>query len=337
MKKFLILSVGLVLCVTDLVGQDIGVADEELGFRNPDESFRGWDRSIRLSGNLLLNDNTSVVGQTDGLSTTLGYKLNSNLEFHSEHHEWRNLLSFEQSFSRDPSLKEFVKTSDLLKIESLYLYYFWKWIGPFARFRLSTPALDGNDVRSSDTTYVVPGEQNQVSKKFKLTDGFKPLELKQSIGAFAKPIRRDELNVEVLGGLGFLEIFAKDQFSLSDDDSTPEVELARLRNVYQLGFESALSVFGEASQPNWTYRAYAETLVPFINNKAKSDDRSVLDLTNMEFGVDLGFELNSWMMLSYNFKAVKQPQILDKFQISTALALNLGLDLIASRKSSREI
>jgi hypothetical protein len=62
-------------------------------------------------------------------------------------------------------------------------------------------------------------------------------------------------------------------------------------------------------------------MVPFINDLREDDDRSAFELTNMEFGASLSFKVFEWLSIDYVFRAIKQPQLLDEFQIQNNLLL----------------
>ncbi|MFT3773862.1 MAG: hypothetical protein QM820_51490 [Minicystis sp.] len=55
------------------------------------------------------------------------------------------------------------------------------------------------------------------------------------------------------------------------------------------------------------------------------DDRNVWQLTNIQLDASLSFKLVEWASIDYQFKAIRQPQILDAFQIQNALLLTFGL------------
>jgi hypothetical protein len=62
-------------------------------------------------------------------------------------------------------------------------------------------------------------------------------------------------------------------------------------------------------------------MMPFVNDLAEGDDRGLVDLTNMEFGAKLSFKVLEWLSIDYVFRALKQPQLLDEFQIQNNLLL----------------
>ena len=306
------------------------------GFVSAQTPSDKWDRSLKIFGNANLVNNSSVIGKPAGLLTTLGLGLDSEFIFNQNQHELRNSFTYRLAFSRDPVIKEFSKPTDQFVIDSAYFYHLPSvpWFGPFARLGVEGPLLKGYDVQAITSTYEITrgsSTTTESAKSLDLTDPLKPLTLKESLGAFIKPSSQEMASVELRIGLGARQTFSDGQLVLKDDAATAEIEVEELRSVRQLGSEVSAQLNGKISS-NITYKAYAEILTPFYSNKEAADTRSALDLTNYDLGTKLDIALASWASLTHEFKAVKQPQLLDKFQISTSLLLNVGFDIFEGRK-----
>ncbi|MFT7626327.1 MAG: hypothetical protein ACI9WU_005522, partial [Myxococcota bacterium] len=61
------------------------------------------------------------------------------------------------------------------------------------------------------------------------------------------------------------------------------------------------------------YKVGVESLLPFWSDP--DDGKSGLDLTTLEINGMLGIKLFSWMSLDYHLKVVREPQLLDGFQV----------------------
>jgi hypothetical protein len=218
---------------------------------------------------------------------------------------------------------------------SIYLYRFarFPWLGPFARVVLDTPILEGEDVRAERVTYRVPRSDGTIDDLagrtfLNLTQAFTPLTLKESIGAYGKPVDKPAVSVEARLGFGGMQIFAKDQLAVQDDDKTPEIEVVRLRDIIQAGLEATATVNGAFKGGKVTYKAGVEVLIPAVNNAQDDDDRNAGELTNVELLAALSFKLVSWASLDYEFRAVRKPQLLDKFQIQNNLLLTFAYSFV---------
>ena len=323
----------------------------------------GLVASIRGDATLSLTDTQSVIGQTDGNTINVGVKIDARADWNRDAHEWRNSVLLNAGVTRTPTIPEFVKNTDALQFESIYLYHLTPWIGPFARFRLDTAMFPGTDIRPGATNYKITAQDGSVTEtcppnadptappcattKLPLTDAFQPLTLKESIGVFAQPYKSDPIAVELRVGAGAQEILADKQYAVTDvaDDPTncpaaadptqksavPCVEVTQLSNVLQAGLEANLELWGTVYEKKITYKAYAGVLVPFAHgdlpqtyfDAGGKDD--VGELTNIDLGVNVSFKIVEWATLGYELKAVRVPQLLpDTFQVRNSLFFTLG-------------
>ncbi|MCA9667021.1 MAG: DUF3078 domain-containing protein [Myxococcales bacterium] len=299
----------------------------------------GWDVSLSIGATLAVAQSSNVVGRIDGTSFTFGANLKAGLNYIKAVHEWRNKLLLTNTFTRTPALDVFAKTNDIVSFDSIYLYKLKAvpWLGPFARAQLDTTLFPGYDFRAAPTDYVIDaGTANArvfTSDQLRLTDPFSPLTLRQSIGVFAKPLSRTWLNVEIKAGFGARETFADGQLALADDDATAnQVEVKALSDFAQGGPVGNLLLTGTLSSKRVSYSFEAEVFVPVI----KDSDKSAGDLTNVLFDFNISFKLVSWASLDYQFKAVRDPQLVDHFQIQNNLLLTFAYTLLESDQGKKK-
>lgn len=316
-SKCLTIAAGVLLLSGPATAQDALVPDKE-----PEEKKvkQGWDFLLTPGASVSLSDNRSVIGQPEGLTMTVGATLNAGAFFRAGAHEWRSTLALTELFTHTPELEEFVKTTDLLKIESVYLYHLIDWLGPFAKLNVDTVLLEGFDVRAGTVTWNLPDGTQRAGRHLRLTDGFEPLTLKETAGFFAKPVEGDELTLESRLGFGGVHVFA-DGLTVNDDDATPDIEVVTLDGYSQAGGVVDVAVWGNLYDNKMVYKVAAEVMMPFINDLEEGDDRNVLDLTNVELTASLTFKVLEWLSIDYVFRALRQPQLLDEWQIQNNLLL----------------
>ncbi|MBK8258613.1 MAG: DUF3078 domain-containing protein [Polyangiaceae bacterium] len=318
--------------------------------------------SLRGDITLSFTDQQRVVGQIDGSTVNFGVKIDGKADVIHDEHEWRNSLLINAGLTKTPNIPEFIKNTDSLQFESIYLYHIKPWIGPFARFKLDTPMFAGTDVRPGATNYKVTSQDGTITQtcdptidaeckttRFPLTDGFQPLTLRESIGVFAQPYKTNPITIEARVGFGAQEILADKQYAIADiaDDATncparinetpgqksavPCVEVNQLSDVLQAGLEANLEVWGKVYDDKITYKAYAGILAPFAHgdlpqsyfDAGGQDD--VGQLTNVDLGINVNFKIVEWASLTYELKAVRVPQLLpDTFQVRNTLMLTMG-------------
>ncbi|MEZ4458237.1 MAG: hypothetical protein R3E66_00635 [bacterium] len=296
-----------------------------------DETRKGFDGTLQIGANLNLASNSNVVGQDDGFSTLFGLSLVGGLDYLYKRHEVRNTLKIQESWARTPVLDEFVKNTDVVELESLYNYFLLDWAGLFGRLSATTALLKSEAVTADPTPYSVTRNDGTVDPTFstdrlELAGAFSPFTLNESVGAFVEPIDADALKLSIRLGFGARETFADGVLASQDNKDTPEVELIELSNVYQAGAEGFLGAAGKFYDKRINYSVGASVLIPFLTND--DTDRSAMDLARYGLVAEAGTSVFEWMSLNYQFRALKDPQLLDEWQVQHALLLTFNYTFI---------
>lgn len=313
-----------------VVAQDTQfVPDDEITLID-DTERKGFDGMLSIGANLNFTSNSSVVGQIDGYSTLFGLSVKGGLDYLWGKHEVRNTLSIQESFARTPVIDEFIKNGDVLEFESIYNYFFLKWMGAFGRLAIDTSLLPSEAVTADPTTYLITdlegAVETRVTERLDLADAFSPLTLNESLGIFVEPIRSDLINASFRLGLGARQTIAKGVLAEKADDATPEVDIIELDNVIQAGTEAFLGAKGKFYDKRISYEVGATALIPFLNND--DTDRSAIDLMRYGLVASASTSIFSWMSLNYEFRLMKDPQLIDATQIQQALLLTFNYNLI---------
>lgn len=321
------------LASTVVAAQEIEVVPET----SPDvyvEAPTPWDFSLRAGLSASFGNSIAVVGQADGSSYTGSLSLDGSAAYNQNRHEWASALSILETVSRSPTLERFVKASDLLHLETAYFYHAGTLPqhGPFVLAALDTSIFPGSDNQPAPVTYrlqYLDGTTEDLADRttFATADGFRPLLLKQSIGYFYRPLLETWLSIDLRAGAGAREVFAANQFAVTNDAATPEIELTELQDYQQFGTEVSIKLEGSVEEGKVTYGARYETLTPFVNS-ISNDDRSAGELTNHDITAQLGFRLTSWASIDYNFRAQRLPALVEDWQITNALLLTLSYSFV---------
>ncbi len=309
------------------VGKSDAVAKPDAAAARPP----GWSPGIALGATLNLLDSRSVVGVQDGTVFNIGAVLDSELLFNKEIHEWRNSLKAGAGASLTPALGEFVKTSDGLHFESIYLLHVVEIFGPFVRFAYDTQMFPGLDVRAAPVSYAVQNldgtTTNYTGRRLYLTDPFVPSTFKESIGVFVQPLQEEWMKLEGRAGLGAQEGLVAGNLAIQDDAATADVvEVKELDDFYQIGGEAVVNAWGFFDkEKRASYSVGVGVLVPFAASELPAgDDRSLVELTSFEGLAGLNVKIFDWASLTYKFSAVRQPQMVDDWQITNSLLLTIG-------------
>ena len=351
-QKFRILStaativpLSLALLCNTAVAQD-AVKKGDFVDENIDTSIKaaeeakksGWKPTLSVGASFNLIDNRNVIGQAEGSTFTAGANLNGGLDYTSKLHNVDINLTINETFTQTPTIAEFVNTNDLLQLDAAYYFKIpsLDWVGPFARGEARTSIFPGYDVRGQATTYAVTDTEGNVANqvgdgdgqddRFRLRDPFAPLFLKESVGAYARPVAEDSIKLEIRLGAGARQVFAAGQYAVTDATTDP-VQVKELIDYQQIGAEAAVTASGAFQKNRITYSASLQALTPFFNS-VSTDDRGPVELTELEFDGKVSLKIVEWASLDYQLRVLRQPLLLDEFQIQNNLLLTFGYTLL---------
>lgn len=302
------------------------------------EKRQGLDGTLQASATVNLVQNDNVVGQTDGLSTLVGIGFVGGLDYIYKKHEVRNTLKLSEAFARTPVLDQFVKSDDVLDIESLYNYFFIKWLGAFGRLNLETALFKSQQITAEPVAYEVTdvnGDpvETTTTERLALADSFQPLTLSESVGLFAEPVQKKQFNLSTRLGFGLRETWAQGVYVVTDDPDTEAlVEVKDITNpdsgltIFQGGLEAFLGISGELQEKRITYDVGGTVLVPFINNDPL--DRSASELTRLGVQANVGIGIFDWMSINYRLRMIRDPQLLDGLQVQNNLLVTFKYTFI---------
>ncbi len=284
----------------------------------------GWDPFLDIAANFSLMDSRNVISKQEGTTINIGFNIKGKMDYRKGPSEWLNSLEIIGGFTRTPALEEFVKGDDLLKLESLYLYSIGKTWGAFAQGVLKTSIFEGNEITPDLKIYIRSDEASpETTDKLKLTDPFQPLILEEAAGLFYRPWNKKELTAEFMIGPAGNQVIADGQYVIDDNGNTPDViEVRELKNYAQFGGKAAARLNGEIQlKSQITYSVLAEAMMPFVYDD--DENRDPPELTNYNFAASLSTKLTDWLSVNYEFKALKQPQLIDEWQVSNNLMISL--------------
>jgi hypothetical protein len=286
---------------------------------------QGWSYALTLAANLSATSNRDVVGQLEGSSVLLGGSIISGVSYVQGPHEWVNSGSLFEAWSRTPALERFVKSNDLLDLQTLYNYFINDWTGPFTRLAIQTTLLKTERQSAQQVDYTREDDLTEVSEnrtRFRVSDPFQPFTLNESLGWFVQPLRSESLNLYGRAGFGGRHTFADGVRTVDPDAAITATEATYtvLQDVHQGGAEIFAGLDGKQVEGRLVYNVGATVLFPFINNDDR--DRSVLELTRVGLAGAVGIGVFSWLSVNYQLKVVRDIQLVDAVQVQNALLLS---------------
>ncbi len=303
------------------------------------EKPTGFNPRLAVSASLNFNHANNVVGVDNGLTFNGGFLLDGGFYYLGEkrQHEWITSMTWGMGYTRTPTLPVFFKSLDALNVETMYLWHTPKapWFGPFAEFRLTSALFPGKTYSATDVDVVRTDLDGSTSTEsiaaldpIDLTDSLAPTTLRESIGAFATPVEKEKLRVEIRAGVGAWESLVRGGYLVDDNDETDTLELTQMQNSVQVGAEFNIGLSGTLNK-GVTYSAFGAIMQPFAHNA--ETDLTGVQLMNVEAGATLGVQLWEWASLQYQFSAVRIPLVYDGWQVTNGLLFSFNLSLVKER------
>jgi hypothetical protein len=285
---------------------------------------QGFGYDFTLAANLNVASNRDVVGQINGNSVLFGASALANVGYLRGPHEWLNTASLAETWSKTPAVDEFIKSNDLLNVQTLYNYFLRDWTGPFTRLNLQTGILKTDRITATPETYQRADDatDTRTTSKLKLSDSFQPFTVNESVGWFFQPVRTDVFNTYARVGLGGRHTLAEGARAIQDDKATAGVtEFTVLSDVHQAGAELFAGVDGKELNGRILYNLGLSALFPLLSND--NTDRSIAKLTRVALQGAVGMGIFSWLSVNYQLKLVRDVQLVDAVQVTNALLLSL--------------
>jgi len=330
-----------ILTGSPALAQEVFTPDDDLKKQitddaEPDEEKGPWSSNLKLGLTFVFVDAQNVVGSDDGTTLNFGLIAKGTLNYKKGQHRWTNSLGITENVQRTPQLGEFVKTFDLLDFKSLYIYKLKKpsWLGPYARFTLQSPVFEGEIIRAQPFqieridpagNVIEEADPQQTQTSVGITGAFEPLQLRESVGLFADPYKTEPLNIEIEAGVGAQQIVVRDGVVVASE-ADGVVTLQELESIQEFGGELELSIFGEIVKEVLTYDVSANAYVPAVSTGTQ--DLSFSDSINLKIAGLLSVAVADWLAFEYSLNVIRQPRVLDAFQVQNGVNLALTFDLI---------
>lgn len=315
----------------------------------------GWYPKLHIGGSVQMNYNKDVDGVTDGIAFTFGLLLNAGIDgvFTFDKGgalEWKNKLILEDQMTKTPTIDSFVKSKDKLDFETMVLYRVpnVEWLGPFARFQLTTSIFPGYYISDKDITVRYYDEKTKIDGKdadngthllkqtelkaqesAKMANAGIPLTLKESVGLFMDPYQSVPLNVSFRVGLAGQELYADGEsytsFDDKDDDAYYDVRYLGDGWTNSVGVEGSVDLKGVLVDCfNW--ELYGRIYYPFEGSFDK-DMYDDVDRIHAEIMAKINVKISSWASFDYSLEVKRDPFVTLDWQITNNILFTVGFDI----------
>lgn len=293
-----------------------------------------WPEGFLLSTGLRIpfsfSHSQSRLGVDNGNYIDLAARLKSSLHYRRGLHDWSTSGFLGESYSMTPTIKNrLIKTQDLLRIESRYLYNVLPWLSAYAHARMETSILKSIDIDSIENDYELRNVDNTLREKIKakeyhIADPFRPLFFQENLGLAAGIIEKEFFNWEGRTAMSFRQTIANNQRVFVGEVN--KVRIVRdLQSFFQIGPMLGTSVGGELFDKRVEYICGIDAMWPFWQ-RPKPVNRDFWHSINVEANAGIVLKLTSWSSLSYEYNLVRIPDILEKFQQNHTLTLDIKVD-----------
>jgi len=256
--------------------------------------------SLNVGGNLVFDQQSRVIGTTNGTSTVVGLFGNFSMVFDRGPH----FLKVDSRLNvnvMDPRYASAFSTTDFFEGSALYAFNIKNpWVGPYARAGFRTKVYPGylylendgpsgvvnvNRLDGSVDSYAFGSQSNVDDLRIEVAKAFAPLVLQQEIGANLKAVDIDlrlfELSVATRLGFGFREGISNGLLVVDGQEDGGVVNLFEVDDYWTLGPVAGASA--TVTFARWLFgSAEAGVMVPVRDtDRAGSDfaDRLLIDLS----------------------------------------------------------
>lgn len=310
-----------------------------------------WVGALGISGSFNLTSLNRVPGAPTGVSVGLNISADGVLDYLKGKHEWRNTLNLGAGLLRSASDSIWVKTNDVLKIQSGYYYALTNWFGPFAEFQFQTAMFPMTVRRPGATSFCTDepslddcadgigliGDGSQ--EKLKITGAFQPIQMHEKFGLFLRPVDRTYFRMAIRTGFAAQQFYAKSgSYVEVNRNAAGDVITLRDLNTYGLfGFLADAQIRGAAKSEGVLYGANAALLLPFVDTSKDRRQAEGVNGTQVDLGAFVTFKISDWASLDVRGAAARVPQVTgNKWQTSIQTLLTFSYAVVGDLDTARE-
>lgn len=310
-----------------------------------------WVGALGVSGSFNLSATNRIPGAPQGVSVGINAAVDGVLDYLKGQHEWRNTLTANAGVLKSASDSLWVKTNDVLKLESGYYYAVTDWFGPFAELTFKTSMFPLTIRHKEDTNFCVDGtdladcaeasegdpELLSRGKQRRATGAFQPIELREKFGVFFRPLDRTPIRLSFRTGFAAQQFYVKSDswMEIDRNGAGTAILLDDLATYGIFGWLVDAQVRGFAKNESVIYGADAAMIVPFVDTaRGRNDTKNGIQANLAAFAT---FKLAEWASLDVRGEAARVPQVTgDKWQTSVQTLLTFSYSVVGDLDTARE-
>ncbi|MBF0101775.1 MAG: membrane integrity-associated transporter subunit PqiC [Desulfobacterales bacterium] len=268
------------------------------------QKIGNWKFNSLLGGNFSFQNTNNISGIENGDTTSFSLFVDNNITYEKEKNFLNLRVELEEGQTKRPSSKDYENNLDNFDVDTIYIYRYKSWIGPYGRFNVETNFFPRTMFFDEPTTISITDNKgnrlNQLSNRDKidLSESFSLLSFRESAGANLTLCKNVYLGMDVRIGLGARQVLVKNLYTERDQSDTTEFEIQELKSHYKKGVELAL--ISKLRILRWiVMNTEIDVLQPFDNF-----DESIVNLEN-----SLSFRLGKYASLNFITKLIRDADI----------------------------
>lgn len=298
-----------------------GEVPEEDLFR-PRDGFFG---SFVFGGDLSFNSRKDVIGQVDGLSFALRAFVDSRMSIEILGSPLLLQLQVEQGQSKGPGLP-WLKTNDRLRLDALYVYKLFPWIGPYVRLGAETNLVPSDQEFQDPVRIARVDKEGQVlspcstataaPQTFRLSPSFGLTSLREGAGINLRVLKTLFAETTLRTGVGARHRWARNLYAETESGAAGCTAFKEVASSNLVGVEAtALALVRPARF--LLVNLQVDTLVPFTG----------LDETVFEIEGSVALKLTSYLSLNYVARFLRDRALSDKDLLQQDVLLRFSVEL----------
>lgn len=305
--------------------------------------------ALGVTGSVSLTTLANVPGQPRGLSANLSAAIDGVLDYFKGDHELRNSLTLTLGIVRSASDEVWVKTNDMLRIQSGYYYTVTDWFGPFAELAFKTSLAPLRIRRPSDETLFCDSsidradcvETNAIAQtdNFRATSGFEPIEFNERFGLYVRPLDRQYFRLAIRTGFAAQQFYVTSDAYLETGRSAvgDVISLQQLDDYGLFGFLADMQIRGATTNERVLYGVNGSLLYPFVDTTSDQLDALGISPLQTELSAFVTMKITSWAGLDLRASAARIPQVTgDEWQTSLQALLTFNYAIVGDIEEARD-
>lgn len=298
-----------------------GEVPEEDLFR-PQAGFFG---SFVFGGDLSFNSRKDVIGQVDGLAFALRAFIDSRMSIEILGSPLVLQLQVEQGQTKGPNLP-WVKTNDRVRLDALYVYRLYPWLGPYVRLGAETNIVPSDQEFQDPVRFTKIDSEGQTVQDcrtataapstFRLSPSFGLTTLREGAGINVRVLKTLFAETTLRTGVGARHRWARDLYVETESGLAGCTAFKEVASSNLVGVEATALALVRPTR-FLLVNVQIDTLVPFTG----------FEETVLEIEGSVALKLTSYLSLNYVARFVRDRALAEKDLLQQDVLLRFSVEL----------